>query len=144
MDSPKSFKVCAIILLSNGPHAMTLLVMCLLPRWLARTLERWCRPAFEELYANVSRDGTRRPSTDPMLMMREGESWPAFASRLGVRSWVIVKTRWRFRVRTRVHAASGYSSKLAPQLEPELLTRMSKWSSRFLNSSARRLQSSSL
>jgi hypothetical protein len=58
-------------------------------------------------YENVWREGTRRPSTEPMLMIREGFVSLAPASSMGVRSWVIVKTRVRFNVRTRVQALSG-------------------------------------
>lgn len=43
-------------------------------------------------------------------MMRDGEVDVAPASRRGVRSCVMEKTRWRFRVKTRVHPASGYSA----------------------------------
>lgn len=56
----------------------------------------------------------------------------------------MVKTRVRFRVRTRVHAVSGNSSYGAPQFEPLLLMRMCSLGSRDLSVSARRLQSSSL
>ena len=98
----------------------------------------------EAEYENVSRDGTRRPSTDPILMMREGESSEAPASRRGVRAWVSVKTRVRLRVRTLVHADSGNSSYGAPQFDPELLTRTSNFVSRLPNSSAIFLQSSTL
>lgn len=56
----------------------------------------------------------------------------------------MVKTRVRLRVRTRVHALSGNSSKGAPQFEPELLTKTWSLLSRFLNSSASFLQSSIL
>ena len=60
-------------------------------------------------YENVSNALTRKPSTEPMLMTRDGEvpSGPAAASSSGVRSWVMVKGRVRLRVRTRVHALSG-------------------------------------
>lgn len=116
----------------------------LFPRWLAKTLESWCRPALEAEYENVSRVGTRIPSTEPMLITRAGDSGEAAASRRGVTAWVIVKTRVRLRVRTRVHALSGNSSYGAPQLDPELLTRTWSFDSRFFNSSARRLQSSIL
>ena len=67
-------------------------------------------PALEALYENVSREGTRIPSTEPILIIREGSSGVAAASRRGVRSWVMEKTRVRFSVRTRVHAESGNSS----------------------------------
>jgi hypothetical protein len=56
-------------------------------------------------------------------MIRAGSSLVAAASRRGVTACVMVKTRVRLRVRTRVHAESGNSSKGAPQFEPELLTR---------------------
>lgn len=77
-------------------------------------------------------------------MIRAGESVVAAASRRGVSACVMVKTRVRLSVRTRVQAASGNSSYGAPQLDPELLTSTCSFVSRFFNSSARRLQSSSL
>lgn len=79
-----------------------------------------------------------------MLIILAGSEGVAAASSSGVTSCVIVKTRVRFSVRTRVHAESGNSSYGAPQFEPLLLTRMWSFDSRFLSSSARRLQSSSL
>lgn len=78
------------------------------------------------LYAKVSRVGTLSPSTDPMMITLAGfVGFSEAASSRGVRSWVMVKTRWRFSVRTRVHAASGYSEYGAPQFDPELLIRTS-------------------
>jgi hypothetical protein len=97
-----------------------------------------------------------------MLIIREGEVrlGPAPASRRGVRSCVMVKTRVRFRVRTRVQALSGnwvvldrrlidwerlYTSLYgAPQLLPELLTKTSNFDSLLESSVASLLQSSSL
>lgn len=79
-----------------------------------------------------------------MLMIRAGSSGVAAASRRGVRACVIVKTRVRLSVRTRVHAESGNSSYGAPQFEPLLLTRTCNFDSRFFSSSASFLQSSSL
>lgn len=81
---------------------------------------------------------------DPMLITRDGDSGVLPASRRGVRSWVIVKTRERLRVRTRVHALSGYSSYGAPQLLPELFTSTCNLVSFFASVSAKHLQSSSL
>jgi hypothetical protein len=77
-------------------------------------------------------------------MIRAGEEAVPAASRRGVRACVMVKTRVRFRVSTRVHALSGNSSYGAPQFDPLLLTRTCSLVSRFFSSSARRLQSSSL
>lgn len=130
--SPNDSKVAAIILLSKGPQAKVLelqtesvlytqtqreakqsrctYVTFRLPRWLASTRLKWCRPALLELYANVSSEGTRSPSMLPILIMREGSSGVAAFSRSGVTSWVRSKTRWRLRVRTRVKASEGYSS----------------------------------
>lgn len=98
----------------------------------------------DALYAKVSKEGIRRPSIDPMLMIREGEEGELPASKRGVRSWVIVKTRERLSVRTRVHADSGYSSYGAPQLLPELFTSTCNLVSFLASVSARRLQSSIL
>ena len=124
ITSPKSLNVAAIILLSNGPQAKVLLVMFLFPKWLASVLLRWCKPALLALYEKVSREGTRRPSTEPILIIRAGSAGVAAASKRGVTSCVMEKTRVRFRVSTRAQAASGNSSKGAPQLLPELLTRI--------------------
>lgn len=77
-------------------------------------------------------------------MTRAGSPSTAAASRRGVTPWVMVKTRVRLRVRTRVHAESGNSSYGAPQFEPLLLTKMWSLDSFFFSSSTNRLQSSSL
>lgn len=71
------------------------------------------------------------PSTDPMLTIRAGSAHGPFsgelagreARRRGTSFWVRVKTRWRLSPRTRFHAASGYSSREAPQFAPALLIR---------------------
>jgi hypothetical protein len=97
-------------LLWNGPHAIVLLVTPLLPRWLASTRLKWCKPALLAEYANVSRAGTRRPSTLPMFMTRAGERGEDAATRRGVRVCVSWKTRLRFSVRTRSQAAEGYEA----------------------------------
>jgi hypothetical protein len=117
--------VAFIILLSKGPHAIVLLVMPRLPKWLARTLLIWCRPALDAEYANVSSAGTRRPSMLPMLMMRAGDEAVDAALSNGVTACVSWKTRLRLRLRTRSHAAEGYVSYEEPQLLPLLLTRTS-------------------
>ncbi len=54
MVSPDFANVSAIIFDWKGPHAMTFEVICLGPRWAAKTLDNCCNPAFEAEYANVS------------------------------------------------------------------------------------------
>lgn len=81
----------------------------------------------------------------PMLITREGEEddKEAFFWREGRSSWVRVKTRWRFRVRSLVQAASGWVSRGSPQAAPELLIRTSRpRGSRVVSLSARDLVAS--
>lgn len=52
------------------PHASALTVMPRLPRWKASTRVSWCSAALDAEYEKVSSDGTRTPSTEPIMMTR--------------------------------------------------------------------------
>ncbi len=77
--------------------------------------------------------GTRSPSIDPMLMTLAGSSGVAAARSCGQQEPGHVKDALHVDDRARSQAASSKSSIGTAQVAPALLTRMSSFSSRFVD-----------